>query len=414
MTQVYTVARHPGRAKYLYAGQAGTGGAPLKPASFYRAGKLPTWLAGTSELDFLDPANPFFYTDRALFSFGPFIGDAVPPTMFGKRPGAVILGDSGGYQFIGKPEAFRSDETRHWVLTTLEHETDEAMTLDIPTAAIRPEGPWRNLDAALAISVESLRFFDRHRAGNTRFLNVLQGRTSREAITWYEAVRWFPAGGWAFGGAMRRNWAHLVLMLRRLEADGLLGADRNRVHVLGVGDLKGAVLLSAIQRGMQERLGDDQFLITFDASSPSYIAGMRAAYGLPRFNDRDWTIDMWSPPTTNREGRAAAPWPFQQTAIGRNLTWADLCVTKSGVARTAWDGLSEALVVHHNVNALLWAIDAANAIMELHPDDARGLSPAGMIRGYQALRSACLARDPVSYLRPYAPELVGLAGEEEL
>lgn len=400
MTQDFTGARFPHRARYLYAGQDNTGVVPMRDRSAVAAERMPTWLSALSDLDFLDRANPFFHTDRALFSFGPFIGGTVPRTMFAKRSGHTILGDSGGYQFIKRPDLFAGDATRSWVLTTLEHETDEAMTLDIPTAAIGNDPRWMDFDGALAVSLDSLRYFDRHRAGNTRFLNVLQGRDRREARRWFEAVAWFPAGGWAFGGDMRRDWWHVVTMLRRIASKGLLGRDRNRVHVLGVGDLTGGVLLSAIQRGMQEWLGDDGFLITFDASSPSYLGGKRKAYSLPRFNGDSFTLEAWSPPSVRRKGRDGSPWPFAQTAIGKQMTIGDLCLDKPGLARTAWDRLSEALIVHHNVNALMLALDAANAIMELHPDDAEGLAPPEIIQSYNALWKACLSPDPESYLRP--------------
>jgi hypothetical protein len=405
MTQDFTGARFPHRARYLYAGQDGTGAVPLLDQSAFAANRVPTWLRDLGDLDFLDRANPYFHTDRALFSFGPFIGGSVPRTMFAKGSGHTILGDSGGFQFIKRPHLFTGDGTRSWVLTTLEHETDEAMTLDIPTAAIGNDPRWMDFDAALAVSLDSLRFFDKHRAGNTRFLNVLQGRDRREAQRWYEAVKWFPAGGWAFGGDMRRDWSHVVAMLRRIASDGLLGKERNRVHVLGVGDLTGGVLLSAIQRGMQEWLSDDSFLITFDASSPSYLGGKRRAYGSPRFNGNSFTIEAWSPPTLRRARHGGAPWPFAQTAIGAQMTMDDLCLDKPGLARTAWDRLSEALIVHHNINSLLLALNSANAIMELHPDDAEGLAPAWLIDSYQALREACLQANPEAYLRPSARNL---------
>ena len=405
MTQRFTVARHPRRAHYLYAGQAATGKLPVQAFTGRPGVGLPPWLGAATDLNFLDPTNPYFHVDRALYSFGPHIGGSVPVTMFGRAPGVTILGDSGGFQFIANPSAFKGDQTREWVLTTLEHDTDEAMTLDIPTAAISSAGHWPDFDSALSDSLESLRFFDRHRAHRTRFLNVLQGRDRREALAWYEAVKWFPASGWAFGGAMRRDWGHLVTMLRRMADDGLLGRERNRVHILGVGDLTGAVLLSAIQRGMQERLGDDGFLVTYDASSPSYLAGKRKAYSLPRLDEKSFTLETWSPPVIARPDRATATWPFKHTAVGARMTIEDVCAGKSGMARTSWDQLSETLIVHHNVNALLWAIDAANSVLELHPDDAEGLAPPAVIAVYQALRLACLAADPVSYLRPYAAGL---------
>jgi hypothetical protein len=412
MTQLFTGARFPHRARYLYAGQDGTGRIPLTQSSALPAGRKPSWLGDTGDLDFLDSGNPFFYTDRALFSVGPFIGGSVPRTMFAKAKGRTILGDSGGFQFIDRPTLFQGDATREWVLATLEHEADEAITLDIPTAAIGNDPRWPDFNGALAMSQDSLRFFDRHRAGRTRFLNVLQGRNRREALRWFDAVKWFPSGGWAFGGDMRRNWSHLVFMLRRLAAEKLLGRGRNRVHVLGVGDLTGGVLLSAIQRGMQEWLGDTSFLITFDASSPSYLGGKRKAYSLPGFSADSFTLETWSPPTVVREGRGDTPWPFAQTAIGARIKMGDLCREKHGLARTAWDSLSEALIVHHNVNALLLALDAANAIMELHPDDARGLAPPSLIGAYNALRLACLAAEPEAYLRPSTGQLVELVKAE--
>ena len=63
------------------------------------------------------------------------------------------------------------------------------------------------------------------------------------------------------------------------------------------------------------------------------------------------------------------------------------------------DELSEELIVHHNIEALLFGIDAANSIVELHPVDAAQLAPSWVINGYQALYNACLATDPLSYLK---------------
>src|SRR5206468_1546637 len=104
--------------------------------STIRGGDLPNGISSPADLDFLDPANPFFVTDRALFSYGQFIGRATPMGIFSKRSGVTILGDSGGFQLIEKPQLWKGDRTRAEALAWLEKHTNEAMTLDIPTRAI--------------------------------------------------------------------------------------------------------------------------------------------------------------------------------------------------------------------------------------------------------------------------------------
>lgn len=407
MTKLFTGQPHCDRARFTYAGQPRGHKLIAKSPLAIRSGVLPAWLPGPKALDFLDRENPFFYTDRALFSIGHHLHGSVPLGMFSPRPGVKILADSGGYQLLWDHTLWRGDVTRHWVLTALEHHSDEAMTLDIPTLGVAPGTPWPTFEAALTVTVENLQYFDRHRVGHTRFLNVIQGETGAEVGTWYNTVKWFDAGGWAFGGKMRHNFAHLVDMLVRIADEGLLIPSRNRIHLLGMADLTAAVSLSAIQRGLRDRLGDPNLLITFDVSSPSTVAANRQAYGLPRFSRSEFGSTYFHPQTIRRQGREQVPFAMRHTAIGSRLLMGELCVPKNGsVARTAWDELSEELIVHHNVEALLFGIDAANSIVELHPSDAAELAPSWVINAYQGLYNACLVSKPMSYLSPVMKDVL--------
>lgn len=268
-------SRGKNRARYLFAGQTSTHRTPYRIAGELRPGGLPAWLNRPVDLDYMDPANPFFFNDRALHSAGQYIGQSKPLTngTFSRRAENTILFDSGGLQFGRDPATWQGDASRRWSLRFLEAHADEAITLDVPTRVITPGlPPFDSFDTALATTLDNNRFFARHRTGRVRFLSVLQGETSADAVAWYEAVKVQPFEGWAFGGSLRVHYVHVVAMLLRLIADGLLKPERNRLHFLGVGTLTHAVMLSAIQQALREHLGDDHLLITFDTSSPSHLA----------------------------------------------------------------------------------------------------------------------------------------------
>jgi len=404
--QIFAGAAHESRAVYLYAGQPKNHAIGQRP--LIRHGAPPSWLPSTDLLDFLDPASPFFVVDRALFSCGPLLHrpGAMPRGMFTPRSGVTILGDSGGFQFIGNPGLWQGNATRRWVLDWQEANTDEAITLDIPTRAIQPSSLWPTFDDALDCTNQSLTFFAQHGAGGTRHLNALQGRDRKEALRWFNTVSWFPGGGWAFGGTMRKDFAHVVDMLVRMAGTGLLGPDRNRVHVLGMADLKSAVALTAIQRGMRERLEDDQFLISFDVSSPSMMMANGQAFGFPNLSRTSFGMTYWRPPSTVDPKHAADRWPMLSSAIGEHLTRGDLCVSKPGsIAQTAWDEVSEAMLVNHNVHSLLAGIEMANRVLELPAADAAALAPTHVVNSYHALLDACRKADPWSYLRQFRSDL---------
>lgn len=387
----FTGAAYERRAVYTYAAQLGASDRAVRNPL-----RLPPCISRGEDLDFLDPQNPFFLINRFLLSPGGFLHQTTPPLgMFAKRPGITIIGDSGGYQFINKPSLWSGDATREWVLRFQERHCDEAITLDIPSAAVKPTSPWPSFADALRTSVKSLDYFEKHRSRESalRHLNALQGNTQAEADQWFNAVMSFNGGGWAFGGDMRKDFAYLVRRLRELADLGLLGPRQNRVHVLGKGDLVTAVALSAIQRGMRTWLNDPAFLITFDTSNPARIMANALAYGFPDL--KRMQLPAWTPPTIYDPTQSAKPWPSNASPLGAQLTYGDMNINKPGIntAQTAWDTVSQALLIHHNLFALLNGIDAANRVLELPSASAVKLVPDFIDTACRALEQACASAD---------------------
>ncbi|MEG3154270.1 hypothetical protein [Sphingomonas sp. RB1R13] len=352
------------------------------------------WLSKSTDLDFLDPSNPFFLVDRFLISPGSFLHRAVPPLgPFCKRPGVTVLADSGGFQFIGDAKKWRADKTREWVLRFHENYCDEAITLDIPTAAIRPHSPWPDFAAALQDTRDNLDYCARNRPSGSkvRYLNALQGRTAQEANEWFDAVKDFPGGGWAFGGAMRGDFQYLVVRLRQMAKLNLLGPSQNRVHILGKSDLTTAVALSAIQRGMRKFLNDSHFLISFDTSTPFFMVKNGRAFGAPELRPgKNPTMSVFQPPFQYDPKRLNTRWPISISGVGRSMTLGDLNVLKGhgNTAQSAFDSLSYALMIHHNLNMLLIGIDMANAASEMAWADAQRLLSAEVHTSCVALEKA--------------------------
>jgi hypothetical protein len=399
-------ARQHGRAIYLVAGQVGMHTLPRKPASAIRCGDLPAGLASPADLDFLDPSNPFFVTDRALFSYGQFIGRRTPSGIFDKRPGVTILGDSGGFQLIEKPTLWNGTATCAAALTWLEQHADEAMTLDIPTRAIGNNPLFPDFAICLTTTLANNAYFHANASGATRFLSVVQGRNRGEVLAWYDAVKVQPFdGGWALGGKTRDDFILLTELLHTIIRDGLLGS-RNRLHVLGTSTLTQAVMLSALQRSVRDLPGQEEFQITFDTANPSLKMTFGQLVGHPlitrdtkerpgEFRDRIYK----TPTHSDYSASDRRPLPIKCSRISERLTIGDLCAVPDIGKNSPWDDLARAIVTHHNVDATLRAFDEANSIMELPTTFAVQIAPVHVVRCYQALRTAFLHPNPVAHVR---------------
>ena len=409
MTRDYS-SRGQNRARYLFAGQSSSHATPYRAAGGLRPNGLPPSLSSPLDLDFMDPANPFFFTDRALHSAGQYIGRTSPLATgtFSRRPGNTILFDSGGLQFGRNPALWRGNASRDWALRFLEAHADEAITLDVPTRVITPgTPPFNSFAAALTTTLDNNRYFARHRVAPVRFLSVLQGETTTDALTWYDAVKAQPFEGWAFGGSLRKDYIHIVGMVLRLIADGLLGEERNRLHFLGVSSLSHAVMLSALQIALRAHLADDAFQITFDTSTPSTLTSNGQMFGYADLSPTSFTMSVFAPPSGHVHADWSSPFPVKSSRISEGLLVSDLCFP-AATRQHGWDMLGVEIVNNHNVESLLRGIDDANSVMELPSAWAMAHSPLHVIRAYRALRTMFSHADPLAHVRQYRTDFAKL------
>lgn len=371
---------------------------------------MPAWLPSPRHLDFLDPANPYFYTDRALHSTGAYIGRTgpLPQGTFSTRKGNTILFDSGGLQYGRNPALWQGNASRATVLNFLQNNAEEAISLDIPTRTITPgQPPFDSFNAALTAVIDNNRYFAQQRSGDLRILSVLQGETSADAVTWYNAVKAQPFEGWAFGGAMRTDFLHVAGMIVRIINDGLLGPERNRLHFLGTSSLKSAVMLSAIQQALREHLGDDDLLITFDTSSPSKLTKNGEMFGYADLSPKSFNMRVFSPPANHVHANWDSPFPIQSSRISEVAKISDLCVP-AATRQYGWDTLGLEIVKFHNTESLLRGIADANGVMELPSKDAQQFAPDHVIRCYRALRTMFTFPNPIGHLRRFRADFAML------
>ena len=408
MTRDYS-ARLKNRAQYLPAGQNTTHTMPLRAAAMVRRGGLPAWMTSTKDLDWLDASNPFFSTDRALFSAGQFIGGGAGPGMFNRRPGVTILCDSGGLQYGLGRKPWLGNASRAWSLKFLEANADEAITLDIPTKSIAAGHPtFNSYGACLAETLLNNDYYAKHRTrSDLRFLSVIQGTKKVELLDWYDTVKAVPFEGWAIAGAMRRDHLLVAELTLRIVADALLGATRNRIHVLGVSKLTDAVMLSALQRALREHLADDALQITYDTASPSKMAMAGQAYGYPAFSSSSFQIGSFKPPSAHVHAGSAYSWPIASSRIGEVMTVGDLSVS-AATRQHGWDTLGNEMVVNHNIESMLRAIEDANAILEMPTAQAAQLAPDYLVRAYNATRTMFKYSSPLAHLTRFRADFAKL------
>jgi len=391
------------RAQYALALQDGYIKLAAKPDAAVRDGKLPNGLR-LADLNVLEPTTPLVHAPYVLVSFGQYRDAAIKaPGIIGARQPhqSIVIGDSGGYQFIREP--FLGDVSRWQSLRWLEENAQLAMTLDIPTRAIGVNVDFPTFEACLDTTLHNLDFIERNRAGRTRYLNVLQGRDRREINRWYDAVKHRPFNGWAFGGGTRAI-GELVRLVALMLAEGLLGPDRAHIHVLGTSTASASVLLTAVQSGVRQRLGLPDFRITFDTSTPSQMMLRgRGCVGLVA-DGRQFSIATAPLPDSYIYSGSALPFPYPESPIGRLLTLGDLCVAPGHVKAGAWDDLSNAIVTNHNLGRMLAAFEQANRLADLAPaigsNSGRGFQgdylPLGLVNVLAAVRRVFDAPDPVA------------------
>jgi len=356
---------------------------------------------GIEGMNFLNPEQGYFYYKYALYSAGHAQLDInksiTQESMIQQRDrnATMILGDSGGYQ-IGKGvikfdwqnfEGSEANKTREKILTWLDVTADWSMMLDVPTWACdhihSPKTGLKSFQDCLDKTRFNNEYFIQNRLGakdgGTKLLNVLQGSNWENAEAWYQGVKEYSdtskygdraAEGWAMGGA---NMCKMPITLRRLitmRFDGML-EGKDWMHFLGTAQLDWACYLTSIQRQIRKHVNEN-FTISFDCASPFIATAHGLVYTNAQHTNKRFSVIMdKAPDNKSLSGRHDIPFPFESD-FGRRLTVADICHYAPGMlnkigkeGKTSWDSFAYALMMGHNVECHIRAVQRANNLADI-------------------------------------------------
>ena len=366
--------------------------------------RMPKAIPNMEQLNWLNSKEGLFPYRWSLYS----AGHANLDTKFDRKEdmtrtreeGTWLLGDSGGFQ-IGKgvwegdwkdPSCPKASKKRTQVLAWMDEFMDYGMVLDIPAWVSRsPKGAKATGISSYQEAVNATRinndYFMKHRNGNCKFLNVLQGENHTEADDWYAQMKDYcdpkkhsqPFNGWSMGG---QNMCDIHLVLKRLvhlRFDGLLEKGlHDWMHFLGTSKLEWATLLTDIQRSVR-KYHNENFSITFDCASPFLATANGQIYVDIETEDRKkWvyrmqpTADDKKYSTDTRTFKDAVLQDsihksFLDSPVSKNMLISDICTYGPGdlnklgkEGKTSWDSFSYALMMCHNVWHHINAVQEAN------------------------------------------------------
>jgi hypothetical protein len=293
------------QAIYLPSLQQGYAAFPFRNLASVRDGVLPKGLT-LADLDFLNPNSNLWHCKYVLYSAGQFDRAQIRnPDMVSMRGAdTVVVGDSGGYQIgTGKLKEvqgwnqFRNDPSAvaaHWtmnfgirdrIMRWLDRYCDYAMTLDMPLWVLQDpkaqkSSPFAKLsvDQLVDLSYDNLKYFADNRGKATgrsaKYLNILQDIGEDTGERWYQRVKDFEFEGWAFGSDTKSGIDPILKWVRRLLDDGKLNSKTEWLHILGVSTLEMGVCLTALQTRLRELIGNPNFAVSYDSSSPFQTSGI--------------------------------------------------------------------------------------------------------------------------------------------
>ena len=384
---------------------------------------------GIEGMNFLNPEQGYFYYKYALYSAGHAQLDVIKAqdqeSMIQQRDRGqtMILGDSGGYQ-IGNGvlkfdwlnfEGVEATKTRQKILEWLEATADWSMMLDVPTWACdhihSPKTGLKTFEDCLEKTRYNNKYFLDNRLGATKWLNVLQGSDWDTAEKWYRGVVEFsdPAGkyagkeaeGWAFGGA---NMCKMDITLKRLMTmrdEGML-TGKNWIHFLGTAQLDWSCYLTQIQRQIRKHI-NPELTISFDCASPFIATAHGLVYTNAQHTNKRWSVIMDKAPDNKLLSESEVPYPFESEFSSRllmgDIAYYDIGVKKTDTElgldskgkqikfnhldplhyntipklnklgkipnKTSWDSFSYALMMGHNVECHIKAVQRAQQLMDI-------------------------------------------------
>ena len=343
--------------------------------------------AGVEGLNFINPDEGIFTYPTALYSAGHAcldmnkVAERDSMCVNRDRKFSTIVGDSGGYQ-LGKGvikfdwkdiEGTKANEVRSNILNWLELTADWSMTLDIPTWAAGPQNRDRTglstFKDCMDATVFNLKYFQKNRLGQTKFLNVLQGDDWETAQIWYNEVKKYEFEGWAMGGI---NMCDMEILLKRLIVmrDEKQLDKKDWIHVLGTSQLDWACFLTGVQRQLRKHINPN-VTISFDSASAFLSTANGLVYTHNLFTPKRWSYIMEKAPDDKSLKGSTIPFPFK-SAIGDRLTMGDVCAYGQGdlnknnkEGKTSWDSFSYVLMMAHNVYNHTRAVQIANDMNDI-------------------------------------------------
>ena len=426
---------------------------------------------GIEGMNFLNEEEGYFTYKYGLYSAGhaqlDLIKSIEQESMIQQRDrgATMILGDSGGYQ-IGKGvlkfdwlnfEGEEANKTRQKILDWLEVTADWSMMLDVPTWACdhihSPKTGLKTFEDCLDKTRFNNDYFLKNRQGLTKWLNVLQGGDWDTAEKWYAGVKEFSdpngpyagkeAEGWAFGGA---NMCKMDITLKRLmtlREDNLL-KGKNWIHFLGTAQLDWSCYLTQIQRQIRKHI-NPELTISFDCASPFIATAHGLVYTNAQHTNKRWSVIMDKAPDNKLLSGSDIPYPFESEFASR-LTMKDIAYYDIGVRKTdaelgnvkfnhlnpehyhtmpklnklgkipnktSWDSFAYALMMGHNVECHIKAVQRAQQLMDIECARFKPDWRMKSIEGKKEIEYSDWVPNKILYFSTFIEELFNTESKEE-
>ena len=426
---------------------------------------------GIEGMNFLNEEEGYFTYKYGLYSAGhaqlDLIKSIEQESMIQQRDrgATMILGDSGGYQ-IGKGvlkfdwlnfEGEEANKTRQKILDWLEVTADWSMMLDVPTWACdhihSPKTGLKTFEDCLDKTRFNNDYFLKNRQGLTKWLNVLQGGDWDTAEKWYAGVKEFSdpngpyagkeAEGWAFGGA---NMCKMDITLKRLmtlREDNLL-KGKNWIHFLGTAQLDWSCYLTQIQRQIRKHI-NPELTISFDCASPFIATAHGLVYTNAQHTNKRWSVIMDKAPDNKLLSGSDIPYPFESEFASR-LTMKDIAYYDIGVRKTdaelgnvkfnhlnpehyhtmpklnklgkipnktSWDSFAYALMMGHNVECHIKAVQRAQQLMDIECARFKPDWRMKSIEGKKEIEYSDWVPNKILYFSAFIEELFNTESKEE-
>jgi hypothetical protein len=363
------------------------------------------------QLNYLDPASPFFHYHAGLYSAAFGVYDRGPTIVSQRdRLRTIIFGDSGGFSAISGalPEPFSSFRAKS--LAWLEAHCDVGLILDDPTRSLDVAGGTsKRFQDCLDTTIESIRFaIDNRSSAHLRLLTVMQGRNSQEAQAWARAVAPYQRDfeGIALAGNTKLDLALWCTQLIKMRDAGVI--DRlGWIHVLGTTRPGFGVMLSGLQRALRKHL-KASITISYDSSLAFRIVQANKQITTGIVYDREqirflrYQIpDHWS--AWDRDAR----FPFS-SPLGDICRISDFNPANQNSA-TGWDTLGMQMLTNHEVFKELMALREANLLALAETSD-RGQMPWHIRKAWEGFDKIFSSATPMAEITKYKRFLKHYAG----